>query len=387
MKILVACVDLFKKNVRRQPWHYINSIVQGLKDRRHDVWILTNRPEDGAWNRIVIENFRSFPVGISNNTVQVVKESHFDVIFWSLGLTDFFFKQKIDVFGIPVIGVVTSPRYSLRELLSLGAELVYSRNLINQFLLGTILTGKRVNKLFSLDNLKALIFECKGTQDKFVSDEEINKKSWVIKPPLPVSFLDILNENRKRGNENRNKNGTFNVLYLGPPLALRGVDMVVKAFKLFHSKVNNSKLYLLSRIESKAMLKHDKRLRTLIEREKLEGSLEIVSGMLTQEEILGHILLSNVVCLPFKLTISDVPMVTLEVLATGVPLITTDIAGVGEFSASENCFIVPPGNPEIIAEKLNYIYKNKIGRRDILQQQADTTMNNQLEEILKRATS
>jgi len=99
MKILVACVDLIPQNVKRQPWYYMDSLVQYLTDRGHDVWILTNKETEWHDERksIVIENFRSFPRGIVPQVGILIEKQGFDLIIWSTGLTDFFFKNKIDV--------------------------------------------------------------------------------------------------------------------------------------------------------------------------------------------------------------------------------------------------------------------------------------------------
>lgn len=387
MKILVACIDMVLQNTMRQPWYYMNSIINGLFKRGHDVYILTNK-ENGLLNKnktIILKNFRSFPKGISEDAVDSVKQHNFDVIFWSLGLTDFFFRRKIDIFNIPVIGVVTSPIYFPKELLFLGCDLFYSRNLIKQFFLGTFLTKGRIKNLFSLSNLKAIIFECKGTRDRFIASDDIAKKAYVVIPPLPEYYYDLLNSVREKNTEIK-KNDFFKILFLGPPLFLRGIDTVVRAFKIVHREMKNSKLCILSRVESREMLKHEKRLRALIVEENLGESVEIISGMLNKEEIIKHTLSSNVVCLPFKITISDVPMVILEVLATGVPLITTDIAGVGEF-LNGSCFIVPKGDSQSIAEKLKHIYENKIGRIKDQAYYMNQEIGFQIEEVLKRAIS
>jgi len=358
MKILVACIDMVPENINRQPWFYMNCITKGLREKGHDVWILTdgiNKSEDRK--TIFYKDFRSFPNGVSEGIGALVMKQGFDAVIWSTGLSDFFFRKKIDTLGVPVIAVVTSPRYSLRELLSLGKDLLFNREFVGQFFLGPILSKQRVIDFLSIPNLKAVVFECNETLRRYIPYGFDKKEVAVISPPLPEDFLKILKE--VKAEENTEPKNYFKILYFGPPLNLRGIDILVHAISLIRKKVENVRLLILSRIEYEGLLKHEKRLNKLIKRENLGTVVQVVSGVLTQKEIIRQIISSDLVCLPFKFAVSDVPIAILETVATGVPLITTEVLGISEFRNSRRCYVVPRKDPKSLAEEIFKVIQDK----------------------------
>lgn len=352
MKLLVACVDMVPENTKRQPWFYMNAIAKGLSKLGYDIWILTDTEAD--WfddgKNIFIKNFRSFPQGVEARLYDLILKEDFDSVIWSTGLTDFLFKNKINVLKIPVVAVVTSPRYFLKELLSNSKDLVLNTEFAKQFLLGPFISRKRMNNFFAIPNLKAVVFECKETLRRYTRDHLDTSKTFVIPPPIPEHFITALNHVEVENEifENQKKK----ILYFGPPISLRGVDILVQAMSIVVKRIDNVMLYVLSRLEHPSLAQNERRLHSLIKKSKLNCSVDVISGVLQPNEIIGHILSSQVVCLPFKMVVSDVPITVLETLATGIPLITTDVAGVSEFAKNANCTVIPPSDPRALAQAL-----------------------------------
>jgi len=362
MKILVACVDMLPQNFRRQPWYYMNSLAQGLLNRGHDVWILTNKQSNQSKISfpVILENYRYFSVGINKEIIPLIKKEEFDVIIWSLGLTDFFFKNNIDILKIPVIAVVTSPRYFLGELLTLGKEWYYNNWYLRQLALGPFISKRRIKGFLKLSNLKAIVFQCQLTRNRYISGGFGLNKTYIVPPPLPEEFLKVLKGEQTNKFECNKVN--FRVLYLGPPLTHRGLDTLIHAMSKVTNQMNNIELYILSRIEDDQLLNDEHKMRNLIKKKGIAAHTHIISGLLSPEEIAKHILCSDVVCLPFKFVVSDVPLVILETIALGVPIITTERVGVAEFVKDNKGIIVPPGNHEALANSLIHIIKNRKGK-------------------------
>jgi glycosyltransferase involved in cell wall biosynthesis len=362
-------------NLGRQPWFYMNSVVQGLRGSGHDVRILTDK-ETGDERDIVFKEFRSFPRGIDINVNSVIGKNGFDAIVWSTGLTDFFFRNRIDVLKVPVVAVVTSPRYSLKEIIALGKSLITGREFVKQFFLGPFISKRRIRKFLEIPNLKAVVFECRETLKRYLTDENppsspLSDKSgvpsltkrgegrfseqtynniFVIPPPLPVDFINSVNAVKaEKGSRLREE---FRILYFGPPISLRGIDTLIDAFSAVSKSVSNVKLDILSRIEHEGLLKHERRMRMRIRENGIESAVRVISGMLKPGEIVRHILSSDLVCLPFECVVSDVPIAVLETLAAGVPLITTEVAGVSEFAKNGRCGIIPPGDTDSLARAI-----------------------------------
>jgi glycosyltransferase involved in cell wall biosynthesis len=337
----------------------MNSIVKGLSEKGHDVWILTNQeakwPEDRKI--IVFEGFRSFPQGIDVKVGTLIEKHGFDAIIWSTGLTDFFFRNKIDVLKIPVIAVVTSPRYSFRELLSLDKDLIINREFIKHFFLGPFISKKRIKAFLSIPNLKAIVFECEETLGRYISDGFNRDKTFVIPPPIPEDFLKLLTE--VKAEENNYKKDYFKILYFGPPINLRGIDTLIHAVKIGRNKIENIRLDILSRIEYEGLLRYERKMYGLIRRKGLDSNVNVISGMLAPREIIKHLLSSDLVCLPFKCVVSDAPIAVLETIATGIPLITTEVAGVSEFAKIGRCYVIPPRDSKSLAEAIMKVISDR----------------------------
>jgi glycosyltransferase involved in cell wall biosynthesis len=313
---------------------------------------LTNQEAEWPENKkiIVFKNFRSFPQGIDVRLASLIERQGFDAIIWSTGLTDIFFRNKIDVLKIPVIAVITSPRYFLWELLSLGEILVSNWEFVKPFFLGPFISKRRIKEFLVTPNLKAIVFECKETLKRYITDGFGKEKTFIIPPSIPGDFLNILNE--VKTGENNHKENFFKILYLGSPLNLRGIDTLIEAMDIVVENMNNVKLDILSRIEYEGLLKYERKMYRLIRRKGLNSNVNIISGVLSHHEIIKHLLSSDLVCLPFKCVVSDVPIAVLEAIAAGIPLITTDVAGVSEFAKNGRCYVVPPKDSKSLAEAI-----------------------------------
>lgn len=357
MKILVASIDMMPQNISRQPWYYMNSIVKSLLEKDHAVWVLSDKDQQWFDNRrtLVSKRFRTFPHGVNSQFRTLVKQKDFDLIIWSIGLTDFFLINKIDKFEIPVIGVVGSPRYNLRELLTLGSDLFSCFHYVKHFFLGTIITEEIIKGFLSIPNLKGIIFQCQETLNRYIPDNVSKKRIYVLPPPLPADFSDILNEISQVRNAYAKKYPK--VLYFGPPLNIRGIDNLIHAINIVRGKIPNVHLDILSRIEHESLMKREDKMRKLVKQMDLSSYVNIVSGILTPKEILKYILSTDVVCLPYKCVVSDTPISVLETLATGKPLITTTIIDVSDFVQNGNCWVVQPGNYRALAGTIVTVLK------------------------------
>jgi len=228
--------------------------------------------------------------------------------------------------------------------------LILNREFIKQFILGSFISERRVKKFLTIPNLKAIVFECQETLSRYIPDGADKEKIFVIPPPLPKDFLNILSEVKCEKDIYKKKYSK--VLYFGPPISLRGIDNLIHAISIVSKKIDNVRLDILSRIEYEGLLKHERKVYELIKKKGLESNVNIISGLLSSREIVEHMLSSDVVCLPFKCVVSDVPIAVLETLATGVPLITTDVAGVSEFAKNGNCTVIQPGDHEALADAI-----------------------------------
>ena len=379
MKILVASVKMTPQTIARQPWFYIHSIAEALSKKGNDVWMLTDTIADWPEHAkiIFLENFRTFPRGIDFRLEDLLRKEGFDLLIWSTGLTDFIFQRKVNILKIPIFAVVTSPRYYFTELLRNCKALSLNNKFTRQFLLGPLISKTRIEEFFKLPNLKAVIFESKGTLNRYTHNNPDVNKAFVIPPPIPENFLYILKLFKEK-KENQEDKYFNRILYYGSPISVRGIDTLIEAMPLVMKKLDTVKLKVLSRIEYPSLLKHEHRLRKLVEKRGIGSHVNIISALLTPSQIIQHLLSCRVVCLPFKLVISDVPITVLETLATGTPLITSDISGVSEFANKGSYSLIPPGDHRALAEAIVNIIKSNAGR--IIESKTKRFLNNHTQE-------
>ena len=98
-----------------------------------------------------------------------------------------------------------------------------------------------------------------------------------------------------------------------------------------------------------------------IARLRLSGRVRLV-GSMTQPELFDEYRRASVFCLPCRVADSGdrdgIPNVMVEAMACGVPVVGTDVSGLPELVVSgENGILVPPEDPESVAEALARLYR------------------------------
>lgn len=361
MKIALTGVDLKPDNLRRQPWYYLEAVYRALLDLGHDVWILTD--SDAPWPdgrpHLAYPGFRAFPRGPDPGLGPRLVREGFHLVVWSTGLTDFLFRRGLDTLGLPVVAVVTSPRYGAAELISLWRRLNGERHYLKPFLLGPLITRRRMARFLRQANIRGLVFQCRETLERYLPPGTPSNRAAVIPPPLPRDFLTFLGEHASVGAAG---SGTpFKVLYHGPPLSLRGLDTLIEAFASAALRMPGARLDILSRLEHPELAAREERLRALLGARGLADRVEVVSGVLSPQEVAGRLKAADLVCLPFRCVVSDVPIAVLEALAAGVPLVTTRVAGVAEFVPNGACTLVPPGDVQALVQAIISAYRKNHG--------------------------
>jgi len=355
MKVCVICFDFKKENIRRQPWRYIYEVSEGLIERGIDVVVITDINSTSPDNLKIrsVKKLRSL-FGESNEVLQVLREEKPDVVVMLLGMTSFLrLNLKIDK---PVVGILTSPTYSLREVINVGGrEFLRHFNHIFVHLIGALIPRFLIRRWTNQFNcLVVLSEENKRRLESFGINTEIS----VIPPGIDEFYLKLPDNNQVE--ELRNKINPENVsliMYFTSPLTLRGTDTLVKAFARVRKTIP-SRLIILSRLEHRELVKEEKLVKEIAMKEGVTDSVEIISGYLTPEEVKTHLSTADIVCLPFKIVISDVPISILESMALGKPVISTSVGCIPELLSGRG-LVVEPNNPEKLANAMMRLLSDK----------------------------
>jgi len=90
----------------------------------------------------------------------------------------------------------------------------------------------------------------------------------------------------------------------------------------------------------------------VIKENNMEQRVRIVTGFLSQEQLIQRLSECDAIALPFELVPSDVPISILEALALGIPLITTNVACLPELVPAGTGILLPPGNAPLLGEAI-----------------------------------
>ncbi len=143
------------------------------------------------------------------------------------------------------------------------------------------------------------------------------------------------------------------VLFVGRPVARKGLPVLLKAFPKVLRAVPEARLVIAgSRPENVKMPK------------KLLSSVE-VRGMLDDTELVRAMHSASVLCAPSTRS-ESFGMVLIEALAAGLPVLASDIPGYNAvISSGKDGVLVPPTNPDALADALISLLRNPTLRENL----------------------
>jgi len=357
MKVCIVCYGLRENNIRLQPWRYISEIARGLILKGVDVKILT----DGTGQEQLIESIpvlyadklRSFPLIKNNKLIPLITKEKADIVLWSMGPIDYFYLSTFREINIPIVGMFTGPIYKIKDITRLGiseiisnfsslsVQMIYaslpslcSRNLVNSQALSKVFVMSRKNRdmLVSMGADASKIVHVPAGIDEYD----------LIQPESPEYVISKFNVSA----------GTFNILYFGSPINIRGIDSLIRAVAKVSSVHPNVRLLVLSRRRDNELNQEEQHLKRLIKETGVENTVQIISGFLDKEDVKSFIKFCDIVCLPFKIVPSDIPTSILESMAMGKTVISTNVDGIPELLDNGRGIVIEPNDDEELASKI-----------------------------------
>jgi glycosyltransferase involved in cell wall biosynthesis len=157
------------------------------------------------------------------------------------------------------------------------------------------------------------------------------------------------------------------ILFVGRVCREKGIDTLIKALTYLKTPTN------LTIIGPKDWNpRHFSQILELIKKENEKGKHKIVYlGAKTREEIIKYYQKASMLVLPSQK--EGFPMVILEALAYETPVITTNVNGILEILQNNECgLIIPPNNPQKLAEAIQFLLDNKETRIEFGQKGRET---------------
>lgn len=355
MKICFICIDFEEKNLRKQPWVYIYQLCQDFLISGNEVIVVSNSVE-GTIEKITIRHVNSVysVLGLSQQTLTILEKEDPNFVFMVLGLTSFL--RPLLRIKRPLIGVLTSPIYRLKELRSIGfEEFIRHWRYLYIHIIGALIPKWMINQcMLNYDHIIVLSKENK----KRLKNLSNVKKISVIRPKIDDIFLSPPNlQNIQVLKSRENPIGIPVVLYYTSPLTLRGTDTLIKAFSIVRKQMPCS-LIVLSRPDNDEMKNEIRLLESIAKKEGVSESVIFHHGTLSKQEIVDYLRIADIICLPFKIVISDVPISILEGMSLGKTIISTNVSSIRELLVDER-EIVEPNNVIELAERIHFFLINK----------------------------
>ena len=364
MKVCIICYGLREHNIRLQPWRYISEIAGGLLKKNFDVTIITDGSSKKDYvngiQTIHIGKLRKFPFQSNPELVSLIKSEQPDVILWSVSALDYLYLNIFKQIDIPIIGMFTGPIYRLSDISRIGTrEIVKNIRFLSvhiiyaslpSFFIREVVNSSQFNEIFVMSRKnKEIITEMGGDQNK------------VVHIPAGIDEYDF--ETSEEYNSIISKydleESSFNILYFGSPLTIRGIDSLIKAVSKVKNEYSHVKLLILSRRRDNELSREELDAQELILKLGIEKNVQIISGFLDKDEVKKFIGFSDLIALPFKIVPSDVPTSILESMALGKTVISTAVDGIPELLEDNRGFVVKQNNEEDLAEKIVFSIQNR----------------------------
>lgn len=363
LKVIII-VDNFNNNtIIRQPWNYAYKLSKELSLLQNEVTILTNIQEetdhdDGLSIEIPVIQL---PVNtlreINKYCINSIKDMRPDLMYWFGNSLSGVYLNNLYELNIPLFLHISSPHHSVSELRHLSwSELARHRLHVATAIfpgnyLPRLLNNKNLRKIIvTSPYIKQNLVQFGVNQEKIlVSPLVFDKKS---KPNLhDVMALDV----RQKLNLTSD---VFVVTYLGSPDFIRGVDTLVLAVAKLKELGINFKLVLLLRQDRSKEKKYEILLHKIIQTNNLNDDVIVLQKNLGRSELYSFILASDVIALPFKITLSEPPLSILESMAFGRPVITTNVAGLPGLVDVDRGMLVTPNDVSSLSKALSYLSIN-----------------------------
>lgn len=326
-RLAVVCFGLERTRARQQPWHIALGLARGLHARGARVVLVsdaTDPPREEAF--AILQLPRLFAGGrASPELCRLVTTLGIERAFL---ITGAFRLARMRPLALPcwVTLILASPRLRLRELIGLSpADLWRERRFLLLPLINALLPGFLLRRGFHRSQARDIVYLSEAARSRYVALGL--PRGALLRPQVTMPEPGGMSKDRRP-----------QVLYLGPALAARGVDLAIAAFEQARARGLDGELLLLIRPDggSSAL----RWLKRRLARSPFASSIRLETRMLSASEVSAHLAAARVLLAPFRAPVSDVPLVVIEGALAGCTPVALDAPGVGEYARALGGLVV-----------------------------------------------
>jgi glycosyltransferase involved in cell wall biosynthesis len=294
--IYIVIRDYDENLAKRQPWYGVKKLVIDLKLRGCSVKI--------------ISNLSKIPNSYRGTVVKV------------LGLKDLFFRTDR---GYRLVYFMSFPLYPFSKFFSFSPRV-------------TIDNWRDLNRIFiaSLLPMSLIVRQLKEAEHVVVISDRL--EDYLSKYICVKKYIPFIKSNWNGADLKKNTiKKVKKIGYFGPPYSTRSFDDVINFFIWINENKYSFDKKIITRIEKESLRGIEQKFVATIVDDK---NLEIVSGFLDRKALARELIDIDVLLLPFKIVMSELPIVVLEALELGIPVITTDDSGIQKIAKDQKNILI-----------------------------------------------
>lgn len=285
--IIISEYDEFL--AKRQPWYSVKKLISDLNHKGYSTKVMTQ--------------IKNVPADFSGKIIKIF--SFKDIYSW----------RKRD----NLIYFMTFPVYEFSKIFTLSPFIVLEnfKDLYKILMFSLIpLVVKR-----SILSRAAMIIVISDRAEKYLS------KSLKI-----YKYIPFMENNWGVKQEEKSIKSKKTLGYFGPPFTTRCFEEVIEFYGWLEEKNIDLRTKIITRIDRSELQNYEEK----YSKKLSERKTELISGFLTREELQTHLAEIDIFILPFRIVMSELPIVVLEALELGKCLITTDDGGISSLPLAKN---------------------------------------------------
>lgn len=365
-RIAVVCFGFAADRIRRQPWHVAHGLAKGFAANGHPVRMLTDSPPEGegAPSAGLPYEVERVPALFSGGgrphpdlgaAVRAFAPARLFIVTGALRLARL---GPLRDLGAPATLVLASPRAAAAEFRRLDPATWWREwDVLRGPLLDAVVPGWALRRGLARSGAASLLYLSEAARARYGTAglpdgplvvPQVDVAS--LPPPLPVRPAWNGASPRPR------------IAYLGPALDLRGAGLALSSFERAVEAGLDAELLLLLRPDGgrAGLLRLVRRVRRSPHRARIRCATRMLSAAELRDRLAG----CRVCLLPFKVPVSEVPLVVLEAGLSGRRVVTLEAPGVSEYARAlggivarspadlpaalaEACALPPPPRPDL----------------------------------------
>ncbi|MBT5491038.1 glycosyltransferase [bacterium] len=340
-KIYIVIKEYDDSLSKRQPWYSVKKLIIDLNQK--------------GFETVVLSSIDLVPVDFTGN------------VFKIFGIKDLFLKHKKDY---KLIYFMTFPIYGNNKFFSIPIQT-------------TTENWKNLKRIFAVSMIPKFILKYvlnKADEVVVISDRSEEYLSSMVNVRKYIPFIsDNWAGVMKKSTISRDSK---TIGYFGPPFTTRSFDDIINFFEWLNKHNHIYKKKIITRIERDELKDIENKYLSKITKDK---NLKVVSGFLDRESLVQELLEIDILILPFKIVMSELPIVVLEALELGIPIVTTEDSGIKYITKNQkNVLVLKNFKKNQFENALNFIKQEKSDDFNKVKRTIENINNNTLEYLCRK---